>query len=248
MSYVPSLKVIKEISTDLYNLTDEEIVSLIHKETNKIERERLISYLIIRCNSIIYQMTKKFFVKRATKEDIRQEVLIGFLNAIKNYNHIHPFKSFATLCIKRHCITVIKHANRKKNLVMNDACSLNTYYHYEDGERDVELIEKLAASKKYGPEYNILRNEDIIYCNKLIKKIMTKLEYKAWIGYVLGLSYQEISERMGISKKSLDNALQRAKEHLRKEYDENPNLTNTALKYYILNKKDHEEEEKSLLA
>ena len=247
MSYAPALKVIKEISTDLYNLTDEEIVELIQKETNKKRKEQLISYMIVQCNSIIYHMTKKFFVKRTTREDIRQEVLIGFLNAITNYNNKYPFKPFAILCIKRHCCTLIKNANRKNNLVLNDAYSLSSRLKFNDGETDVEFIDKLIAPKEYSPEYCILRNEEIYYCDKLIKKIMSNLEYKAWIGYVLGLSYQEIANRIGISKKSLDNALQRAKEHLRKEYNDNK-LNNDILIDYILDKKDHQKESEKLLA
>ena len=249
MKYLTSLDIVKKVSSDLKDLTDEEIVKQIQIEKDVLKKEKLMTYLISRCSSIIYHMAKKYYVKRSTRDDIRQEVLIGFIKAVKSYNEGCPFKPFAILCIRRHCISFIKSANRQKNITMNESISLNTQYYYKDGEKDDEFIDKLVAPRTIEPEYIIICNEEIKYCDILMQKILSKLEYKVWIGYALGLSYKRIAELTGISKKSLDNALQRAKNHLRDEYKKNNDLTGNVLKNYIISLRLHEKEEyKKLLA
>ena len=107
-------------------ISDEELIDIYKKEN--LTESAALDELITRYTPLVNNKANKFFAVGAEKNDIAQEGMIGLLSAIKNYNvdnNNTSFKTFANLCIDRKLISLIKSANRQKQMPLNSAISLN---------------------------------------------------------------------------------------------------------------------------
>ncbi len=135
-------------------------------------------------------------------DDLVQEASIGFLEAVKSYKiGESSFYGFAKLCIDRKLFDYYKHASRKGAIPRSSMVSLDDSAVIVDNT-DTEAL--LIAQD----EYNRLL--------KLSKNVLSSLEYDVLCLFCNGLSYKEISNRLNIPSKSVDNAMQRIRAKLKK--------------------------------
>ena len=166
-------------------------------------------------NSIVNMKASRFFAAGIEKEDIVQEGLIGLYKAIQSYDieKQNSFKSFANMCIERQLITVVKSANRQKNLPLNSAFSLNSPI-YEDGDSDA--MEVLDISFVEDPLDTIANKEYINQMETKIDESLSSFEKEVFVHYKQGKSYNDIAKEMNTKVKSIDTALQRIKKKVNK--------------------------------
>ena len=191
-----------------YNaITDEELIN-IHKKENTVESAAL-QKIIERYTPIINNKANKYFAIGFDKNDIIQEGMIGLLSAIKNYDNDGntAFKTFANLCIDRKLITLLKSANRQKQLPLNNAISLNKKINGDIEENDNELME--VIDNGYNPVDDFINKEYYkgITCNLYNK--LSKHEKEVFDEYLTGKSYAEIAQKLNCQEKSVDTALTR---------------------------------------
>jgi len=158
--------------------------------------------------NLVHSICHKYFIKGADKNDLIQEGMIGLWKAIINFkeNNKNDFQEFAGLCIKRQVQTAISRANRKKHNPLNSAVSIYKSIN------DFSTLENLIFEIDEEIINNIIFKESLIK----IKSSLSPLEKKVFNLRTLGYSYQEIAEELNISVKSIDNALTRIKEKIRK--------------------------------
>lgn len=191
-------------------MTDESVLSLA-----KAGDDNALNFILDKYNSIVNMKASRFFAVGIEKEDILQEGMIGLYKAIQSYDEKkqNSFKSFANMCVERQLITVVKCANRQKNLPLNSAFSLNSPI-YEDGETDA--MEILDVSLVEDPLDTIANKE---YLNQMETKIdenLSDFEKKVFVHYKQGKSYNDIAKEMNTKVKSIDTALQRIKKKVSK--------------------------------
>ena len=196
--------------TKYENMTDDNILSLA-----KAGDENAVNFIMDKYNNIVNMKASRFFAAGVEKEDIIQEGMIGLYKAIQSYDgdKQNSFKSFANMCVERQLITVVKSANRQKNLPLNSAFSLNSPI-YEDGETDA--LEILDANLVEDPLDTIANKE---YLNQMEAKIdenLSSFEKKVFVHYKQGKSYNDIAKEMNTKVKSVDTALQRIKKKVNK--------------------------------
>ncbi len=127
-------------------------------------------------------------------EDLFQEGLLAALAAIGRYDPERgKARTFFIQCAK--------------NRMLNEVKRLRMI----GGEGEDEL-EKLAD-----PDEPDSGRFEMLY--SAIDKCLTELEKETVSLYLAGLSYREIAVRLGISEKSVDNAMQRTRRKLRDELD-----------------------------
>ncbi len=136
-------------------------------------------------------------------DDLSQEGLIGLMSAVKTYNRYcgASFKTYAHLCIDRSMISAAKAAMAKKRVPASLLQPL------DDGE---ELLIGDAD-----PATALIAKEDLNIFLKKACKVLTSMEYNVMNEYLAGLSYKEISDKMRISVKTVDNAMRRVRQKLR---------------------------------
>ena len=188
--------------------SDEELID-IYKKENVVESEAL-EELITRYTPIVNNKANKFFAIGSEKNDIAQEGMIGLLSAIKNYNvdkNNTSFKTFANLCIDRKLISLIKSANRQKQMPLNCAVSLNKKVGDDIDENDNELME--IFDNGYNPFDEFIDKE---YYKGIADSLYNKLsnhEKSVFEEYLTGKSYAQIAKKLNCQEKSVDTALTR---------------------------------------
>ena len=122
------------------------------------------------------------------------------------------FKTFATTCIRNQIQSAVRVASSEKNKVLSTALPIMEENKNEDD--DEEEMEIIIPSSIPLPEDQVLEKEKVKEIFDAIKSSLSPLEYKVLLLYLKGFNYNEISQSMNISKKSIDNALTRIKNKL----------------------------------
>lgn len=191
------------------NLTHEDLARLAQEGDNSA-----LEYLINTYKNIVRLRARKFFLIGGDYEDLIQEGTIGLFKAIRDYNPAKntSFTTFAELCIRRQLYTAIKSANRKKHLLLNDSLSLD----FPVEENDNKNLSDIYADQSIMSPDEIMESEEKLNeINKIIDTMLSPLEKTVIEMYLDGKNYREIAKIINKADKSVDNALNRAKNKLR---------------------------------
>ncbi len=135
------------------------------------------------------------------RDDLYQEGLIGLLSAIYSYkqNKGTAFRTYASVCICNRIKLAIRNANSKRNVPFGNL---------------VPIDEAVIASPESAEDSFIL-NETEQALNDFISSELSELELSVVRLFLQDMSYKDISERLQISQKSVDNAIQRIRTKLK---------------------------------
>ncbi len=135
--------------------------------------------------------------------DLIQEGLIGAVNAIFSFDPSMDvrFGTYAQRCISNSIISALRKATGKKQSVLNNFVPL-------------EDVEHLTGSETDNPEALITMNERIDSIYRFIDTRLTEIERDAILLRISGESIAQISSKLGVSEKSVSNALARARKKL----------------------------------
>lgn len=173
--------------------------------------DRAFDKILLELEPELKKIAKRYFISGSDPQDVLQEGRIGVWKAVMDFdeNKDMSFKNFAlNLCVKRHVITAVAAANRKKFDLHNNAASLDTavWTGEEDSEQsladfiadtEMPLIDRLVQSEEY--EEN----------SEKVTKRLTPLERAIFTEYSYDESYKDIATALGIKSKAVDNALMR---------------------------------------
>lgn len=177
-------------------MTDEELVVLA-----KQGEQNAINALMERYRYFVKSKARQYFLVGGEQEDLVQEGMIGLYEAIMHYDSTSSFRTFASLCVDRRIIDAVKGSTRLKHRALNTSVSI------EDTE--LETTEN--------PEKYIIDSENRQETLSLMSRVLSAFEFQVVVLYMDGQSCAEIAMSVGKEYKSVDNALQRAKNKLKKE-------------------------------
>ncbi len=177
------------------NLSDNEIVEQINSGNLELLRVIIDRYL-----PIVYYYVNKY-CPAEYREDAVQEATFALYSAVQNYNqNKSSFSTFATLCIKRSVIGVLKSQQQSKNIPADLLSS----------------IDGLDIADCNSPEKIFFEREDLKALTDNIKLELSPLEYKVLQLYLGGYRYSVIADRLSITEKSVNNALSRIRKKLKR--------------------------------
>lgn len=195
-------------NSEYKNFTDQKLIEFIRSGDVNAEK-----YLYARYSYVVKSIVSSFFILGGDKDDLFQEAMIGFVNAVNNYNfNLNAnFRSFAELCIRRQIISAIRKSKGYEKNLLNNSISI-----YEQGNDDYEdnLLEKLEDFNCPNPENVIIIKEEIDNYHAVRARILSKLERAVLTEYENGKTYEEISVTLDKDVKAIDNALQRIKKKI----------------------------------
>ncbi|MDE7372747.1 MAG: sigma-70 family RNA polymerase sigma factor [Clostridia bacterium] len=136
------------------------------------------------------------------RDDLVQAGLIGLMKAIRKYDvekGSARFKTYASTCIHNTIRTALKnHNSAPKDAPLSDAFNIpsgqNVTTDYEDEETERQLMSEISS-------------------------VLNDCEKKVLHLYIAQLSYQEISDQLGIEKKKVDNTIQSFRKKIKKLLD-----------------------------
>lgn len=102
------------------------------------QRDRdAVNELLRRHEGLVLSVARRYFVPGGDHEDVRQQAMIGFWKAVRDYSDSAgaAFPSFARTCMQRQVITAVKAANRMKHAPLTEADRIAHHdaEHDEDG-------------------------------------------------------------------------------------------------------------------
>lgn len=196
-----------------YEYNDEQLLQLI-RESSDVAKD-----LIFEKYKYIIDVELKRYTAASKKlnieyNDLYQEALVGFTDALNNYRNDKDTKlsSFITLCVDRRLNVFFIKAGRLKNILMNNTISLDNNYK----DYSMTLKEILSDNSDNDPLENIVKEEKYNELIDLINASLTTSEYQVYALMVSGLKYTEIAEILGKSTKQIDNAMQRIRKKIKK--------------------------------
>lgn len=184
-------------SKNYIDLSDEELVILIRNSD-----EYAFKVLYERYLPKIRTMTYSFQGLGYDVDDLVQEATIGFFTAINVYNkNSSAFSTFCYTCMRRMLIALLRKSSRKK------ALPGSSVIHTDESDFNFPTI--------CDPESEYIAREDFERLKSRINTELSPFEREVLYYYLLDFDYLQISDALNISKKSVDNALQRIRQKLR---------------------------------
>ncbi len=181
-------------------LSDEELAVLAANGDDEA-----MAHLIYAVTPIARAKASGFANARISNEDLVQEGMLGFLDAVKNFDLSKgvPFKAFAETCINNRIISAVRMNFNSKNAALSNAVSF-----------EAESVEFAADSD---PADIISDKFETEYLSELLSSGLSDFERKVIDLRLLGKSYSQIANELHRSEKAIDNALQRIKSKMRRK-------------------------------
>ena len=176
-------------------LTNEELVQLTHKGDDYAFDVLARRFL----NTRYINSTAAYL----DADDFVQEGMFGFLNAVRTYDAQKgvPFEAYAFVCMRNSINTAANNASDE--IPIDDTAeAFGGLDSAEDPLKQIITSERL--------------NEVLGACEVTLSEVeKTVVFFKAG-----GMSYAEIGDKLGMSPKSVDNAVQRARRKLKDVFSE----------------------------
>lgn len=154
--------------------------------------------------SFALEKAKGFTSSAIEYDDIVQEAMLGFLSAYYSFdtNGAASFRTYAGVCMNNRIISAIHSLERKKCIPPDAIVALDD-------------ISPDFVSEEENPEsvfFSRGKTEEIV---KKIRESLSEQELSVLLLFLRGFKYTEIAERLSITPKSVDNAIQRIRKKLR---------------------------------
>ena len=164
-----------------------------------------LNMLIGRYRAFAAGLASRFTGVSLERDDFIQEALLALLSAVYTFSPDKNagFKTYAGVCILNRLRSVCKAETAEKNL------PLNAYV----------PLDELELDGGGDPEGKLISEEEAQSLITFFERDLTPLEKQVLLYRIEGLSYAEISQKLHITGKSTDNALQRVRAKLKKRLD-----------------------------
>lgn len=167
--------------------------------------DEAMAHLISAVTPIAKAKASGFAKARISNEDLMQEGMLGFLDAVKKFDPSKgvPFKAFAETCINNRIVSAVRTNFNSKNAALSNAVSFETENaDIVAGDDPADII-----SDKFETEYlSALLNSGLSDFEKNV--IDLRLQNK---------SYAQIASELCRSEKAVDNAIQRIKNKMQRK-------------------------------
>lgn len=184
----------KKFVENYESMSDEKIAALINSGSYE-----LLPIIIERYLPRILYFVKKYCGENDS-EDAVQEATIALYSAVRDYDREKSsFATFASLCIRRSVISVLRASKRRKDIP----------------DELLSPYEDTVISEADSPEKIFFDRENYRALTDNIKLELSGLEFKVLQLYLSGNKYIDIAKELDISEKSVDNALLRIRKKLK---------------------------------
>ena len=159
--------------------------------------------LVLRYFGRISFIARKYSAHGYEHTDFVQEGLLGLLYAVRTYraDASGSFGGYALLVAERRFISIIRRQTARRSVP-------------ESALVAIDAMDDAVADVSQTPEEALLMRDRLQQVYRRLEQCLSKREFSVLTLYADGLSYSEIASRLGISVKSVDNALQRARKKI----------------------------------
>lgn len=168
--------------------------------------EQAFEIIVSRYLGLISSAAKKYrgLWSDTDDSDMIQEGMVALLSACRSYDSSKgmSFKNYLMLCVENRYRSILRSARRKSSVPTAKIISI-------EDEQEV-AVDPTETSL---PEF-VETMEYIDDLHRILKDSLSELEYKVAILHLSGYTYREISEKLNVSQKTVDNAHTRIRQKL----------------------------------
>lgn len=154
-----------------------------------------------RYSRLVTRYVRRYFLSGGEFDDLYQEGMIALLSAIRKYDPSRSdnFEAYASKCIKNRLFDVLR-----RDISENDRiCQVDS------------VLSDSFTDPGCDPEAKVLGDESAIEIRQGILDLLSAFEASVLDLYLKGYTVKEISEKLGRSIKSVDNAVVRIRNKLK---------------------------------
>lgn len=136
-------------------------------------------------------------------DDYLQEGLLGLLQAVETYDKTKgvAFLTYAKVCIDHRLTNFVRKSSGKNKVPKKYILGFDSITNIKTEDT---------------PENIVIDKDEVEFLKQKAKFHLSKMEYKVFVYYICGYSYSEISAKLNVPVKSVDNAINRIKTKLKK--------------------------------
>ncbi len=178
-----------------------------------------ITLLVVKYRRFLDKYVGLLNVPVRYKEDFIQEGLIGLLKAVRTYRTDEncSFSTYAWRCVRNSVISELRRHNRSR---IGEEVSIDDF---PGGVENMQMIhgtngnfELVASPVANSPEREYIDRESSSQLHDTIFSVLSTYEAEVFEMYLAEIPYSTIAMRLGKDIKSIDNAIQRIKNKLKK--------------------------------
>ena len=179
--------------SDYKSMSDEQLVRSAKND------KKAVSELIVRYLRIVHFLAGRY--SAGIYEDLVQEGFMGLLKAVNTYRPDEnvKFSTYANVCVKNRIISSLK-----RNSLINGE------------EFTEEIVQSMFENQMAAdPEKIVIENESMDEVYKKITSALSEQEWRVFQLFLTGMAYNQMALNLGVSVKSIDNAMQRVRRKLK---------------------------------
>ena len=181
--------------------------------------QEAIELIVERYHDMVYKLSQQYYGAWAEKSDIIQNGFVGLLKAIFYYDceKKSNFNTFAWMNINSEMKSFLTYLNRKKNKMLSDSVSFEEILHETQEDEEGSYFITRDKQDIYENPYT-----DQMIVEKTINSLkmeVTQKEYQVFELFLQKYTYDEISQKVSMKKKKVDNTIQKCKKIFKNLYD-----------------------------
>ena len=168
--------------------------------------------LVRRYGQLVRACARPLFLAGGDSEDLIQEGMLGLLAAIRSFDPDRDaaFRTYAEICVRSRLHSAVRAAQGGKHAPLNHSVS------FEPPLFDGTNAHLFSSAES--PEDVIIGREELKERLDALKGQLSELEAKILPPYLNGLTCGEIARRVGRPQKSVDNAIQRIRRKVARQF------------------------------
>jgi RNA polymerase sporulation-specific sigma factor len=164
---------------------------------------------------------KKFYASGYTSEDLIQEALLGVFKSLEGYNASKgQFGPFIKKVAINSILLIVQKKNANKEKIFHGSESFDrTITSLNDDGKEKNLHDVLSSTTQT-PENYLLTQEKLDEFKHFMKENFSEREKIIFSLKLEGYTYIEIAKKLNITKKSINNSVQRINRKIKKYKEE----------------------------
>lgn len=190
------------------SFTDAELASAAQRGDALAE-----SALVRRYAALAEGLSRSYFLAGGDSDDLRQIALIALLEAVRSYSADRgaEFKTYASACVRNRISDAIRSASAVKNSALNNSLRLDDERAKEGGVAVEDIV-----SPELSPEQQYIMKEAEEAFFDALGETLGEKDLAVIKLYLACMPYKEISKKLGMTAKQVDNTLYYAKKKIEK--------------------------------
>lgn len=146
--------------------------------------------------------------------EVRQDAIIAFMDAIKNYNQEKnaSLPTFITICVNRKIQNVIRKSSTIKETVLRESFSLDYTY----GDDDETTLADIIIEENSNPELKVINKENYNILVSKIDESLSQFEKEVFDLMINSFQTEEISKLLNEPIKKIYNTTHRIRDKIKK--------------------------------